>query len=163
MSPLVKFWLTEMQVGLGTDVSGGFSPSILTAIQDACICSKMVHIHPTHEKGLEIQKTQFTNRPLGIPTLLYLATVGGAELCCLQDKIGRLKAGMNFDALVASVRPDSGNQKIWSVIEDFERAPDAKTLEACLERFLFGGDERNIEKVFVQGKLIGGRSYIAAA
>lgn len=31
-----------IQVGLGTDVSGGFSPSILTAIQHASIASKII-------------------------------------------------------------------------------------------------------------------------
>jgi guanine deaminase len=119
----------------------------------------MVHVHPTHEKGLEVQNPRFTNRPLGIPTLLYLATVGGAELCCLQNVIGRLKPGMAFDAIVASVRPETGNPKTWSMDEDFASAPDAKMVEAYLEKFLFCGDDRNVEKVFVQGKLIGGRSF----
>ena len=129
---------------------------MLTAIQDASICSKMVHVHSTHEEGLEVIHT---NKPFGIPTLLYLATVGGAELCCLQNEIGRLKPGMAFDAIVASVRPATGNPKVWSLAEDYTKAPDATTLEAYLERFLFGGDDRNIEKVFVQGRLIGGRTF----
>lgn len=168
----LKVWITPLrthacmntniaQVGLGTDVSGGFSISMLTAIQDASACSKMVHVHLSDDTGTQNRTKRFTNRPLSIPTLLYLATVGGAELCCLQDEIGRLKAGMSFDAIIATVRPESGNPRVWSTVEDFTRAPDKKKLEAYLEKFLFGGDDRNIENVFVKGRLIGGRTFKA--
>jgi guanine deaminase len=172
------------QVGLGTDVSGGFSPSMLRTIQDTCFTSKMIAVYPLvpshneHERCQEKshRAVQFTNQPLRIPALVYLATVGGAQLCHLEHTIGTLEPGKSFDAILASVRPESGNAGIWTGPEEFnghvrnvaEGEEDAeaqsailteetKRLEAWLERFLFGGDERNVEKVFVQGRLIGGR------
>ncbi|CAL1705159.1 unnamed protein product [Somion occarium] len=163
-----------IKVGLGTDVSGGFSPSILTAIQHASICSKVVATSvppdPTSPPDGKL-----TNRQLPVPTLFYLATLGGASLCNLSSQIGSLTPGKFFDALVVSVRNDAGNPNVWGV--EFDRELDVRgsggeeedeggrgkneteELEGMLERFLFCGDDRNIRRVYVKGKLIGGKEY----
>ena len=161
------------QVGLGTDVSGGFSPSILTAVQHASMCSKVVAMRapapPPH--------THFTDRQLPVPTLLYLATLGGAEVCDMQARIGSLAPGKAFDALVVSIRSDAGNPAVWGADLDEELGvrgsggehgdeggrgkTDVGELEGMLERFLFCGDDRNVRRVYVQGKLIGGKEFRA--
>ena len=80
----------------------------------------------------------------------------------MEDKIGSFAPGKSFDALMVSVRPETGNPAIWSLPGEFshnrdETVADArKRINALLERFLFGGDDRNLLKVFVQGKCIGG-------
>ena len=142
---------------------------MLTVIQHASMCSKMVATHlssPTNGKAGD-----FTDKQLSIPTLLYLATMGGAELCCLQDKVGSFKQGKSFDALLVSTHPEHGNPSVWGTHDEYaqsdlkridqERAK--KELDARLEKFLFGGDDRNIQKVFVQGKLIGGVQFKSEA
>jgi len=156
-----------LQVGLGTDVSGGFSPSILTAVQHASIASKVValsapehkHTQPHHHAAT----IPFANRHLPIATLLYLATLGGAEVCNLQKKVGSLEVGKEFDALVASVREDARNPNLWGVELDQDLARISEVgkedLEGILERFLFCGDDRNIRRVYVRGQLIGGKEY----
>ncbi|KAL5533102.1 hypothetical protein ACEPAF_4878 [Sanghuangporus sanghuang] len=151
-----------IKVGLGSDVSGGFSPSIVTAIQHASMCSKMVALQIAGRPSLSAKSSRFAGKQLPIATLLYLATLGGASLCCMENKIGSFAPGKSFDALIVSVRPETGNPAIWSMPGEFSGARNQteeeakKRLDALLEQFLFGGDDRNILKVFVQGKCIGG-------
>lgn len=156
----------NLQVGLGTDVSGGFSPSMLTVIQHASMCSKMVAMNAPSAANEDV-KNKYSANQLSIATLLYLATMGGAQLCCLEDRIGSFAPGKSFDALVVSTHPEHGNLSVWGTSEEHEdRNMEAidlekarKDLDAHLERFLFGGDDRNIIKVLVQGKLIGGTQF----
>ena len=174
------------QVGLGTDVSGGFSPSILTAIQHASIAAKVVAItSPTKSSNSD----SFASKPLTIPTIFWLATLGGAQVCDLDSKIGSLEVGKSFDAIVVNIRNTSApssspvsphNLNIWGVGDDEElgietrrRKDDVSVangdaradsnvkklreeLDAMLERLLFCGDDRNLRRVYVQGRWIGG-------
>lgn len=151
--------LSFTQVGLGTDVSGGNNPSLLYTIQMASTASKMIAIGQNADKG-----DGFTDKKLRLETLLYLATMGGAEVCCLQDRIGSFKPGKAFDALHVSIRDDTGNPAIWGYnpvrdLADEERQPNEEELKEWLERFFFGGDSRNIRRVIVQGALIGGQEF----
>jgi guanine deaminase len=191
-----------VKVGLGTDVAGGYSPSILTEIQHASIASKMLAIQAADNKKCkcsggrsessssgeedshsrsrgrehhecqcdcecdEKQSGRFTNQKLSIATLLYLATLGGAGVCCLQDRIGSFEQTKAFDALLVSVREaDTGNPAVWGynpgrdLTEGVTAQNANKSLIEWLERFLFCGDDRNIKKVIVQGRTIGGRDY----
>ncbi|KAI8989696.1 guanine deaminase [Trametes punicea] len=152
-----------IKVSLGTDVSGGFSPSILTAVQHASMCSKVVAMHA---RGAPPPGTRFTDRQLPVATLLYLATMGGAEVCDMAARVGSLVPGKAFDALVVSVRSDAGNPATWGADMDLElgvRDASAKSeeveLENFLERFLFCGDDRNVRRVYVQGRFIGGKEF----
>jgi len=176
-----------IKVGLGSDVSGGYSPSILHAIQMASVTSKMLamqaesnslncahehghhfeeHTHASEEDSRSIlpdrlhKRNKFTDKKLGIATLLYLATKGGAEVCCLQDRIGSFEPGKAFDALLVSVRNETGNPTMWNFDLEQDSNPEAN-LRQSLERFLFCGDDRNIKKVIVQGAVIGGQEHEA--
>ncbi|KAF7366082.1 Guanine deaminase [Mycena venus] len=132
----------NIEVGLGTDVSGGFAPSILTEIRHANMASKALE--------LSLLQSSVVPRPsLSIKQLLYLATLGGAKVCGL-GKVGNFKKGNYFDALLVSVRADAGNPAVWW--EDLE------DLEKRLERFFFCGNERNIKKVWVQGNCVKGEA-----
>lgn len=128
-----------------------------------------------------------------MPTLFWLATLGGAQVCNLQDKIGSLEVGKAFDAIVVNIRNTSTlspspvsphNLNIWGVgddedlgIETRRRKDDVNVengdarvdvdddqklkeeLDAMLERLLFCGDDRNLRRVYVQGRWIGGTEY----
>jgi guanine deaminase len=98
--------------------------------------------------------SKYTNRQLSIATLLYLATLGGAEVCCLENLVGSFKTGKSFDALLVDIRTSTGNPALWA--EDAVPGLDTQPLESKLERFMFCGDDRNIAKVYVQGRCIGG-------
>lgn len=109
--------------------------------------------------------------------------MGGAEVCNLSTHIGSLTPGKSFDALLISVRSSSGNPGIWGADLDdnfgmgmrsstsVDDGPDdkheggrsspgkEKELEGILERFLFCGDDRNIRRVYVRGRMIGGKEF----
>lgn len=165
-------------------MSGGFSPSILNAVQNASICSKVValnsssgldHDHSQEDLNPVPKKHTFANRQLPVSTLLYLATQGGAEVCNLASHIGSLTPGRSFDALLVSVRSEAGNPGIWGADLDVDLGVRAnggepgdeggrgktgtEELEGDLERFLFCGDDRNIKRVYVKGRMIGGKEF----
>ncbi|KAF6763773.1 guanine deaminase [Ephemerocybe angulata] len=139
VAPVGKFLDKGIKVGLGTDVSGGFSVSILSEIQHASMASKVL---------------QFTNAA-AIDTTL--------EGRGRKKHIGSFAPGKSFDALVVS---PSGKQigmwgsgeKIRST-EESESPTEKRDLDEWLERFLFCGDDRNVDRVYVQGRWIGGRSF----
>jgi guanine deaminase len=149
-------------VGLGTDVSGGFSPSILGCIRNASIASKVVamqnrgrnHVENGHAHG----HVKFADTQLSIATLLYLATLGGAEVCMLADQVGSLVPGKSFDAIIVDVRDTAGNPAVWDINAGAHDLDGTEALEGMLQKFLFCGDDRNISDVFVQGRRIGGRA-----
>lgn len=105
-----------------------------------------------------VEKPRFANQQLSVATLFYLATLGGARVCDIDEQVGSFAPGKSFDALLVSVRNDAGNPGIWN--PDCDVATRGKvTLDGLLEQFLFCGDDRNISRVYVQGRFIGGKSF----
>jgi len=84
-------------------------------------------------------------------------------VCGLDNQIGDFKVGKSFDALLVSVREEAGNPSVWGVrtgpSEVVGLRDQKDLLKGCLERFLFCGDDRNIRRVYVQGRLIGGKNF----
>lgn len=68
-----------LKVGLGTDVAGGISPSMLTAIRMAVINSRCLRAHKLAVKGgLEVTP-EIEEDVISYKEGLYLATLGGAK------------------------------------------------------------------------------------
>ncbi|GFG30153.1 hypothetical protein Cfor_09541 [Coptotermes formosanus] len=118
-----------IKVGLGTDVSGGFSPSVLDAIRNALDVS----IHISFGKGEDYA-------PLTYREVFYLATLGGATAVALDDQVGNFKVGKYFDALTVNMK----NPGPVDVLEQYDT-------ESLVQKFLYTGDDRNISKVYVAG------------
>ncbi|KAK1217416.1 hypothetical protein PQX77_019956 [Marasmius sp. AFHP31] len=150
VAPVGKYLDRGIKVGLGTDVSGGYSPSILNAIRNAGVASKIRAMQPDASSS-----GSFSNKQLSVASLLYLATLGGAQVCDLEDRVGSFSPGKSFDALVVDVRTSMGNPALWG---SDSGVAGTKNLDTMLERFLYCGDDRNISMVYVQGKCIGGAS-----
>jgi guanine deaminase len=114
----------------------------------------------TDSPSTQVSNTQFAGKQLSIPTLFYMATMGGASLCCLEDKIGSFAPKKAFDALLVSVKPDIDIPSLWAMSDpEFDKLDVEAKLHRRLEKFLFGGDDRNILKVYVQGACIGGQLF----
>lgn len=96
-----------------------------------------------------------TVQGLSVATLLHMATLGGAAVCNLSDHIGSFTPGKQFDALYISLRK-GGNPAVWYELGREEE------LEQQLERFMFGGDDRNIRNVWVNGRSVGGAEFTSA-
>jgi len=122
-----------INVGLGTDVSGGASLSIISAMKSAIAVS-------TH---LSFSKENYT--PLNYADVFYLATLGGARALALDDHIGNFEVGKSFDAIIVDL-------DVKNSAADF--LYDSNTPEELLQKLVFLGDDRNVIKVFVNGKSV---------
>ncbi|KAI8902563.1 hypothetical protein BC833DRAFT_613888 [Globomyces pollinis-pini] len=84
------------KIGLGTDVAGGYSPSIMDSMRQSLIASKVCHInHQKANPGKDYTALNFAE-------VFYLATLGGAKTMDLDSKIGNFVVGKDFDALVVN-------------------------------------------------------------
>ncbi|KAK4180712.1 hypothetical protein QBC36DRAFT_15220 [Triangularia setosa] len=137
-APVREFLDRKIKVGLGTDSGGGFSSSMLDTMRQAMIAS---HAREVMSEGKD--------KGLSIAEVFYLATLGGATVCCLEDKIGSFEVGKDFDGLV--IGTEGANQGIMTMVE----AND--TLETVFEKFIMTGDDRNIVEVYVQGQRVKGQ------
>lgn len=77
---------------------------------------------------------------------LWLATVGGAEALGLRDKVGCFAVGMEFDALLVDVGVQNSG---FELLHEGDKATDPLIM---LESFSNNGDDRNIVRVYVQGR-----------
>lgn len=124
-----------VKVGLGTDVAGGYSVSMLNAIRQTIIASTTT---------LFSENKETEPNPITYKEAFFLATQGGANVLALGDVIGSFQVGKEFDALVIDpLIPDS----------PFD-VYDSDTVEDVFQKFLFCGDDRNIVEVYVSGDRI---------
>ena len=126
------------KVGLGTDVAGGYSPSMMNSARTAVLASQAIRIQESSARP-----------PLGYRHTVYLATLGGAEALGLQDRIGTFRVGMEFEAIILSAEPSAAEAS--SSIPIF---PQQDSLSDVFQKLWFLGDDRNVSHVFVQGKQI---------
>ncbi|KAE8250921.1 hypothetical protein A4X13_0g4253 [Tilletia indica] len=173
-SPVGELLTLGIKVGLGTDVSGGFGIGMLSAVREASVVAKVIDFSRDRVADSQAQvgdnaesdlpKTDvvagsnrdLTKGPLPIATLFYLATMGGAELCALEDRIGSLEVGKEFDAILVQTLPANAPFKSGQN-PNFWREEDDSLLD-LFERWLFCGDDREIASVFVRGRIVGGSS-----
>ncbi|CCX08320.1 hypothetical protein FPQ18DRAFT_320122 [Pyronema domesticum] len=88
----VKALMQEgIKVGLGTDMSGGYSPSILESVRQATLVSNVVAL------------TDGPGAKLSMAEALYLGTQGGAEVVGLGHKIGSFEVGKEWDAVLVTL------------------------------------------------------------
>lgn len=128
-----------VNIGLGTDISGGFSPSLYDNIRMAVMASRIL------EDGVDA-RVPSEQRGAGEPSrisaaeALYLATKGGAE--ALEMPIGSFEVGRTLDMQVIDLkRPfaDLTGNGVFTTPAD------------QLERILYLATPENIRKVLVQG------------
>ncbi|KAI1272531.1 hypothetical protein F5Y07DRAFT_403355 [Xylaria sp. FL0933] len=134
-APVREFLRRGIKVGLGTDSGGGFSSSILDAMRQAIVASNAREV-----------MSHGQDKGLSIPEVFYLATLGGARVCCLDKKIGNFAVGKEFDAL--AVDSKSSVPGIMTMIEEHD------TIEIIFDKFIMTGDDRNIKSVFVRGRQV---------
>ncbi|XP_068167829.1 guanine deaminase isoform X2 [Antennarius striatus] len=122
----------KVKVGLGTDVAGGYSASMLDAVRSALETSKVLTIQDPDQKTLTFEE------------VFRLATLGGSQALALDDQIGNFEIGKDFDAIRVNVAaPDGPIDLIQSGGPKYN-----------LEKFLNCGDDRNIVEVFVAGRRV---------
>lgn len=130
-------------IGLGTDVSGGFHPSILENVRQCIWVSRHLALQTSDAAKLSTEEA------------LYLATRGGAAVVGMEDKVGGFEVGMEWDAQMihlGSVNKDECSD------EAFEHGPvDVFGWESWaekVEKWVYSGDDRNTVAVWVRGRLV---------
>nr|XP_031305730.1 guanine deaminase isoform X2 [Camelus dromedarius] len=126
----------EVKIGLGTDVAGGYSSSMLDAIRRAVMVSNTLSINKINAKSLTLKE------------VFRLATLGGSQALGLDKEIGNFEVGKEFDALL--INPKASDSPIDLFYGDFI----GDISEAVIQKFLYLGDDRNIEEVYVGGKQV---------
>ncbi|KAI8623876.1 guanine deaminase [Xylariaceae sp. FL1651] len=148
-------WLLEkgIQVGLGTDVSGGYSPSMLEAARQAKLVSNHLAMPG---RGLDdLPQEEREKAKLSVEEVLHLATRGGAEVVGLSGKIGAFAVGMQWDAqLIDLCAVPEEVPEDDCVIKGNVDLFGWETWEERIAKWVFNGDDRNTKKVWVQGRLV---------
>ncbi|CAH1110269.1 unnamed protein product [Psylliodes chrysocephalus] len=126
-----QLWDYGISVGLGTDISGGTLPSVVT-IMRLCLYSS-IHF------SFHIKNYQ----PLNYEEVFYLGTLGGAEALSLQKEIGNFEVNKDFDALIIDLDTETGLDYLLPC-----------TPRELLQKFIYCGDDRNIINVYVAGRLV---------
>ncbi|XP_019410905.1 PREDICTED: guanine deaminase [Crocodylus porosus] len=122
----------KVKLGLGTDVAGGYSASMLDAIRKTMIMSNGLKINKINEEGLTIKE------------VFQLATLGGSQALGLDNLIGNFEVGKEFDALLVNSKASDSPFDLFA----------ADTFEDSFQKFLYLGDDRNISEVYVAGKQV---------
>lgn len=123
IAPVRAFLQKGMRVGLGTDVAGGYSPSILRVMAQAVQDSK-----------LRWRLVDETLPPLGLVQVFYMATRGGGAFF---GRVGAFDTGYELDALVL----DDSTLPCPYELEPAQR----------LERLMYLGGDENVRCKYVAG------------
>ena len=122
MAPIRRFLDAGLQVGLGSDISGGHDLSIFRMMVYAIQVSKM-HYQQDHQQAF-----------LTLPEVFYIATKSAGSFF---GRVGSFEPGYEFDALV---------------IDDSDLNHDGYSLLERLERYIYLGDDRQITHRFCRGQ-----------
>ncbi len=125
-----------LRVGLGSDIAGGSSASLLVQCQQAVTSSRML------EDGVVPSVTGVENSRIDIPTAFWIATVGGADL--LGIPAGLLEQGRVFDAVALCIG-DESTIGVWAEFDDWHR---------IFEKLVRRSNEADVIDVWVQGKCV---------
>lgn len=142
--PIAKFARMGVDIGLGSDISGGFSPSLYDNSRQAVMSSRMLEDGvnpnlPADERGVEDSR-------ITIAEAFHLVTAGGGSSLSLP--IGRLEEGYAWD--VQRVDPTISTAKL-PLFDPNEPLID------IFQKMMYLVRPENIRDVWVQGELVHSR------
>lgn len=121
-----------VKVGLGTDVGAGTSFSLLQTANEA------------------YKVAQLRGQKLSAFKALFLATLGGAQALCLEDKIGSFNLGNEADLVIL-------NPKATPLLALRNASPcgdDIATIADSLFSLLMMGDDRAVAATYILGQRV---------
>jgi len=113
-----------VQVGLGTDIGGGTSFSLLATM------------------GAAYEIAQLNGRALSPVEAFYLATLGGARALAIDDRIGTIAPGKEADLVVL----DPAATPLLAL-----RSARAESAEDLIFALMILGDDRAVRATYVAG------------
>lgn len=162
--PVRRFQDFGVKIGLGTDISGGHSINMLSAIRMAGLVSRVPGFRMMDDEARakepslvkEEGKEEREKREMEVVDWkrgLWMATRGGAEAGGWEN-VGGFEVGWKWDAVEVEVRT-------WEDIEDGEEETvgteeeEKRRVEERLERWVVGhGGQEGVRSVWVDGRLV---------
>ncbi|KAM3467489.1 hypothetical protein MY5147_007922 [Beauveria neobassiana] len=135
-APIKDFLNRGMKVGLGTDSGGGYSISMLNAMRHSLVNSFARDYLDARDGGSAVTMEE----------AFHMATIGGARVVGFGKEIGDFQVGKQFDALLVDMT--NANCSVTAPLEQDD------TMRTMLEKFIMTGDDRNIARVYVRGRLV---------
>jgi guanine deaminase len=138
--PLRRMLERGVHVGLGTDIAGGASPSILENARQAVIASRMLESGVDPAQRREERRRESSR--IDALTAFWLATAGGG--IALDLPIGLFREGYQFDAIVVDAGAAGSNLTV-----DAGDAP-----EDVLQKIIYHAGRGNIREVWVANRRV---------
>jgi len=128
--PLKKYMDRGIDIGLGTDVAGGYSLSIIHEMREAIENSKTLSYFSNSSSVITIVEA------------FYLATLGGAKVLNMDDQIGSLEIGKKADFVLIDYMHLN------------EMAEEYSTSEEILSRIIYRLEQNSIREVYIEGQRV---------
>ncbi len=140
--PVATLLRAGVNVGLATDISAGYSPSMYNALRSAVMVSRALSdgTDPRVAQG----KRGANHDSITLNTAFYMATVAGGEALGLP--VGKFERGYIFDA------------QVIDMTRNMPRFTEAKSPLDVLHRALLIAQTENVAEVWVQGRRVVARS-----
>ena len=139
--PVNKLKKQGLNICLGTDISGGFSPSLYDNIKHTVMASRM--LNDGVDNSLEANYRGNNDSKVSVFEAFYLATTGGGE--ALKLPLGLFKEGYICDFQVIDI--NTSTNKLPNYLDNEED-------KHLLQKILYLSTSENIREVWVQGKQI---------
>ncbi|MGN7166083.1 guanine deaminase [Paenibacillus cellulositrophicus] len=142
--PVAHLHEKGVEIGLGTDISGGFSPSLFDNIRQAVMSSRMLEdgVNP----DLPAKDRGVPGSRITVNEAFYLATAGGGESLSLP--VGRIQENYAWDVQIIDTKLPSAKLPIFDPNED---------LNDVFQKMLYLTRPENIREVWVQGEKVHSR------
>ncbi|HUG63539.1 MAG TPA: amidohydrolase family protein, partial [Methylomirabilota bacterium] len=141
--PLRRALEKGVRVGLGTDISGGPSASLLDNARMAVASSRM--LEDGVDPGQSPDGRRSRDSRIDWRTAFHLATAGGADV--LDLPVGSFAPGRQFDAIAVDTAARLGTLRIFD---------DVDGPESVLQKVVYGASRANIVDVWVGGRRVAG-------
>ncbi len=137
--PLRRALDLGVRTGLGTDISGGHSPSVLDGCRHALSASRarsggVDPAMPAEQRGI-------ADKHITVAEALWLATAGGGEALGLP--VGKFEQGYFFDAIMIDTTRPASPIRAW---------PELDTPEDMVGKIVLNATRDDMEAVWVQGR-----------
>jgi len=130
-----------LNIGLGTDISGGPSASLFENARAAILAARIL------ETGVDPDRDA-ASRASGKPARIdfrhafHIATAGGAK--ALDLPVGLFAPGFHFDAIVIDPQAQKGTMRLFDELDSGE---------GILQKIIYTASRANISEVYVGGTL----------
>jgi guanine deaminase len=139
--PIARFKAQGIDIGLGSDISAGATPSLFDNAKQAVVSSRMLEDGvdaslPADERGVPDSR-------ITINEAFYLATAGGGE--SLNLPIGRIQENYTWDVQIIDTEVAAAKLPIFQANED---------LYDTFQKIMYNVRPENIREVWVQGEKV---------